>query len=400
MQNLWLVAKNEYRRTVLRRGFLIGTLVIPVAIALMVVLVLVIERSGQDRSPVGYVDHAGVIDPSLRAALPDAPTRIQIIPFTGEEAALAALQGGQIQAFFVLPEGYPASLSTQLYTRQGTLDNRAWGEFDDLVRASLIAAYPAEVQKRLLAGSDVTVHDVGSGRQFSERGIANIVLPIVAAALFFIATMTASGYMLEAVAREKENRTLEVLLTTVKPAQLIAGKTLGLLAATLTQLAVYLVAAVAGILLAAPAVPELQQVVVPWGYLGMVALLFFPAYLLFAAIMVAIGSAVTELQQGQQIAGILNLLFMSPLFVLPLLLENSAHPLAVFFSLFPITSFLALSLRWGLGAVPGWQIALGWGLLVAAAAAMVWVAARVFRAGMLIYGQPLSPKAVWAALRG
>jgi len=394
------VAKNEYRRTALRRGFLIGTLMIPAAIAAMVALVLVMERSGQDRSPVGYVDRAGVIDLSLQAALPDADRWIQILVFVGEEEALAALQNGQIQAFFVLPEGYPASLATELYTRQGTLDNRAWGQFDDLVRASLIAAYPQEIQKRLLAGSDVTVVDIASGRKFSESGIANIILPIVAGALFFIATMTASGYMLEAVAREKENRTLEVLLTSVTPAQLIAGKTLGLLAATLTQLAVYLVAAVAGILLAAPAVPELQQIVVPWDYLGLVALLFFPAYILFAAIMVAIGSAVTELQQGQQVAGIVNLLFMAPLFALPLILQNSAHPLAVFLSLFPVTSFLTLSLRWGMGSVPAWQIGLGWGLLVAAAAAMVWVAARVFRAGMLIYGQPLSPKAVLAALRG
>jgi ABC-2 type transport system permease protein len=91
---------------------------------------------------------------------------------------------------------------------------------------------------------------------------------------------------------------------------------------------------------------------------------------------------------------------MAPIFALPLLFESPSHPLLVLFSLFPATSFLTLSLRWGLGTVPIWQIALGWGLLVAAAAAMIWVAARVFRAGMLIYGQPLSLKAAWAALRG
>jgi ABC-2 type transport system permease protein len=202
------------------------------------------------------------------------------------------------------------------------------------------------------------------------------------------------------VAREKENRTLEVLVTSVKPIQLIAGKTLGLLGAVLTQLAVYAAALVAGIVLAAPSVPELQQIVVPWGFLGMVLLLFFPAYILFAAIMVTIGSSVTEIQQGQQIAGILNLLFMAPLFALSLLLQYSTHPLIVAFSLFPITSFLTLSLRWGLGSVPVWQVTLGWGLLVASAAGMIWVAARVFRAGMLIYGQPLSAKAAWTALRG
>jgi len=400
MHNLWLVARNEYRRTVLRRAFLIATLSIPLAILVLVGLVVAIERSGQDNRPVGYVDRAGVMDESVQATLPNAEERIQVVAFDDEEAALAALQRGQIQAFFILPEGYPSSLGTELYTREGSLESRAWGQFDDVVRASLIRDYPEEIRRRLTEGSQVTVYDVGSGRQFSESGIANIILPIVASAFFFIATMTASGYMLEAVAREKENRTLEVLVTSVTPAQLIAGKTLGLLGAVLTQLAAYAAALVAGVLIAAPSVPELQQLVVPWSFLSMVLLLFLPAYLLFATIMVAIGSAVTEIQQGQQIAGILNLLFMAPLFVLPLLLENSTHPLIVGFSLFPITSFLTLSLRWGLGTVPTWQVALGWGLLAASAGGMVWVATRVFRAGMLVYGQPLSAKAVWAALRG
>lgn len=400
MHNLWLVARNEYRRTVLRRAFLLATLAIPVAILALVGAVIVIAQAGLDDTPVGYVDHAGVLVESLQAALPNAEERIQINAYADQDAALAALQREEIQAFFVLPEGYPASLSTELYTLEGTLDNRAWEQFDDLVRASLVADYPEKVQVRLLGGSDVTVYDVGSGRQFSESGIVNIILPIVASAFFFIATMTASGYMLEAVAREKENRTLEVLVTSVTPAQLIVGKTLGLLAAALSQLAVYAVAAIAGIVIAAPSVPQLQQIVVPWGYLGMVVLLFFPAYTLFAAIMVTIGSAVTEIQQGQQVAGILNLLFMAPLFALPLLLENSTHPLIVGMSLFPITSFLTLSVRWGLGSVPMWQIALGWSLLAASAAGMIWAAARVFRAGMLVYGQPLSAKAAWAALRG
>jgi ABC-2 type transport system permease protein len=400
VHNLWLVARNEYRRTVLRRAFLIATLAIPVAIVALVGLVFLMMRSTEDRRPVGYVDQAGIMNASLQATLPDAGKRIEIRAFAGEEEALAALNAGQIQGFFVLPAGYPAALNTKLYVMKGTLDSRAWGQFDDLVRASLLAAYPDDVRARLWEGASVTVHDTSSGRQFSQGAVVNIILPFVASAFFFIATMMASGYMLEAVAKEKENRTMEILLTSVTPGQLIGGKALGLLAATLTQLAVYAVAAVAALVILAPLVPELQQIAVPWGYLGMMGLLFLPAYVLFAAIMLAIGSAVTEVQQGQQMSGILNLVFMAPLFALTLLFSNPSHPLLVFLSLFPPTSFLMLSLRWGLGSIPVWQIGLGWGLLVASAVGMVWVAVRVFRAGVLIYGQPLRLKAVWAALRG
>jgi ABC-2 type transport system permease protein len=193
---------------------------------------------------------------------------------------------------------------------------------------------------------------------------------------------------------------MEVMVTSVTPGQLIGGKTVGLLAAALTQLAIYAVAAVVGLKVAAPYVPELQQAAVPWDYLAVMLLFFFPAYALIASVMVAIGAAVTEVQQGQQIAGILNLLFMSPIFLLPMLFSNPGHPVLVFLTLLPVTSFVTVSLRWGLGTVPLWQIGLGWILLVATAGFAMWVAARVFRAGMLRYGQPLTLKSAVAALKG
>jgi ABC-2 type transport system permease protein len=116
--------------------------------------------------------------------------------------------------------------------------------------------------------------------------------------------------------------------------------------------------------------------------------------------MIAIGSAVTEIQQGQQVAGLLSLTFTLPLFILPVIFENPGHPLAVALTLFPTTSFLTVSLRWGLGSIPVWQIALGWAILVTSVLGMVWVAARVFRASMLRYGQPLSWQSLVSALRG
>jgi ABC-2 type transport system permease protein len=206
--------------------------------------------------------------------------------------------------------------------------------------------------------------------------------------------------MLEVVAEEKENRTMEIMVTSITPGHLIGGKTVGLLASALTQLAIYGLCVVVGVALASPSVPELQQLQVPWGYLGLMALFFFPAYGLIAAIMIAIGSAVTEIQQGQQVAGLLTLTFTLPLFILPVIFENPGHPLAVVLTLFPTTSFLTVSLRWGLGSIPVWQIALGWAILVASVLAMVWVAARVFRASMLRYGQPLSWHSLISALRG
>ncbi len=400
MRNFWLVAKHEYRRTVIRRGFVILTVAIPLGMAALIALAIVVNQSSQSSLPVGYVDQAGLLNASRQASLPNADKRVQIIAYPTQEAALAALNSKQIQAFFVLPADYPNTLQTDIYYLQKAPSNAVWQEFDDFVKVNLVASYPANVQQRLLAGSNVTVHDIASNRTFSENEIVNIVLPFVVTFLFFFATISAAGYMLGVVANEKENRTMEIMVTSVTPLQLIGGKAMGLLAAALSQLAVYLVAGIVALKIAAPFVVELQQATIPWTYLGLVILFFLPAYALIAAVMIAIGSVVTELQQGQQLAGILNLFFMIPIFLLPVILENPNGPLVVFFTLFPTTSFLTISLRWGVGTVPLWQLGTAWVILVATTIFAIGAAARIFRAGMLRYGQPLTLRSALAALRG
>jgi ABC-2 type transport system permease protein len=400
MRNFWLIAKQEYRRTVVRRGFVILTAAIPIGMIALIALAILVEGMGADNRPIGYVDPSGTLEPGLQASSPDANNSVQIRAYPDQETARIALENEEIQAFYVLPDNYPQTLHTQLYYLEEPPSEEVWADFDDFVRINLLAAMPQEMQTRLFEGPDITVHDIASNREFSESSIINVILPFVATFFFFFATMSAAGYMLGVVAGEKENRTIEIMVTSVTPGQLIGGKTLGLLAAALTQLGIYVLAAIVGLAVAAPYVPELQRVVVPWGYLGIMALFFFPTYVLIAAVMVAIGGAVAEVQQGQQLAGLLNLVFMLPIFLLPILFENPGHPLMVFFTLFPTTSFLTVSLRWGLGTVPMWQIGLGWVLLVATAAFVVWAAARVFRAGMLHYGQPLNLKAALAAVRG
>jgi ABC-2 type transport system permease protein len=345
------------------------------------------------------VDQANILDVN-RQSTASMSTGIEIRAFPDEESALAALEGQEIQALFVLPSDYPNRLQTDLYYLEEPPSSDVWGDFDNFVRANLVASYPDEIRNRLLEGPNITVHDVASKREFSERSIVNVILPVVASFFFFVATMSASGYMLQVVATEKENRTMEIMITSVTPGQLIGGKTMGLLAAALTQLSIYVIAAVVGLIVAAPHVEVLQHVTVPWTYLGVMALFFIPSYALIAAVMVTVGAAVTKVQEAQQVAGLLNMLFILPIIMMVVIIQNPGHPLAVFLTLFPTTAFLTISIRWGLGTVPLWQIGIGWVLLIATTITMLWAAARVFRAGMLRYGQPLNLKAAVAVIRG
>lgn len=399
MSNFWLVAKHEYRNVVMRRGFVIGTAAVPLGLALLIGMVILVERSSENRLPIGYVDQVGFLDENAQPAAADDEERIEIQAFADEASGVQALEQEEIQVLFVFPPDYPETVKTELYYLEKPPSNDVWREFDDFVRLNLVRGLPEDVAYRMLEGTNVVVYDTASDREFSESSIINVILPMVASFFFFFATMSAAGYLLGVIATEKENRMMETLLTSLTPGQLIGGKALGLLSATLTQLTVHIVTALLALKFASPVIEALQQAVIPWEYLGLLALFFFPAYTLVAAVMVAIGSAAVEMQQAQQVSGIVNLFFIAPFFLVALLFSNPNHPIIVFMTLFPTTAFLTVSLRWGLGSIPTWQLGLSWVILVGSTAFMIWAAARIFRAGMLRYGQPLTFKGALASLR-
>ncbi len=400
MRNYWLVAKHEYRRMVFRRGFILATILIPVGMAVLILFAFLVETYNQDDSAIGYVDNPDLFDSSAQERLPDPEDRVTIVEFDDETSAMIALESGEVQAFFVFPTNYPESLRTDIHFIEDPPRNELWREFDDFVRLNLLSDLSPDVQARLLEGADITVIDINGNREFSESAIINIILPFAGTFFFMFATMMAAGYLMGVVASEKENRTMEIVISSVTPGQLIGGKAVGLLAGALTQLTIYLVAIFIALAVASPYVEVLQLVEVPWAYLGLMAAFFLPAYALIASIMIAIGGAVTESQQGQQVAGILNLVFMLPLFLLPLFFSNPGHPAIVAMTLFPTTSFLTVSMRWGLGTIPVWQLGVSWVLLVISMFLMLWIAVRIFRAGMLRYGQNMTIRGAVASLRG
>jgi len=186
MRNFWLVAKHEYLKTVVRRGFLVVMLAIPLGIVALIGVGIAIESMGQNNQPLGYVDQAGILDPELHRAMRDADERVQIRGFPDEEAARVALERGEIQAFVLFPADYPASLRTQIFYRDDLPDGGVLEDLDEFVRVNLLSSLPGNVQDRLLEGPSVTVHDLTSNRTFSQDDIAQIVLPFVATFFSFL----------------------------------------------------------------------------------------------------------------------------------------------------------------------------------------------------------------------
>jgi ABC-2 type transport system permease protein len=404
MGKLWLVARQEYVGRVRQRSFLVGTLSILAIIAVVMVVTAVITVGGRDDRPLGYVDAAGIFDGQPAPAA----GRGELRAFPDEAAARDALAAGTIQAFYVLPADYLRRREVTLFYGADQPGQAVRSSFDEALRAALAARAlagrapagqePAEVQQRLIEGSQVMLRSLDGRRQIDPASVIDALLPFLAGFLFVMATMSSSGYLLQALTAEKENRTSEVMITTLSPLQLVGGKALGLMAVSLSQLGIWTAVALAALAIAGRFVPELRGLHVSLDLVAVILLYFFPAYALIAGLMTAIGAIMPDQQQGQQIAGLLNMMFFVPYFLAAILLSNPNGPLAVALTLFPTTAFTAISVRWGMTTIPAWQLAASWIILVISATVSVVFAAQIFRVGMLAYGQRLDGRSIRAAL--
>ncbi|MBU6361817.1 MAG: ABC transporter permease, partial [Chloroflexi bacterium] len=146
-------------------------------------------------------------------------------------------------------------------------------------------------------------------------------------------------------------------------------------------------------------VPQLQNARIEPRFIVIALLLFVLQYLLFGALMIGLGSAVANAKDGQQLATPFVLLSLVPEFMIPLIFLNPNGVISVGLSVMPITSSLALLLRYAVTDVPLWQIAMALVLQSLAVIAALWLSARIFRLGMLRYGQRVGLTEIWQTLQ-
>ncbi len=354
----------------------------------MGISILLGERSDRtDPRPVGFVDLAGA-----HASLPPRQAYaddddVEVRTFADAEAARAALAAGEIQAYYTVPQDYDTNRRVQVQYWEDAPSSEVNSLFTRLLRASLVQSEPDDVRVQLLRGIDFEARMVKDGQPVEGGGPVEFIFALVLGMFFVFIVMGSGGYLLQAVSTEKENRTVEIMFTSVSPVQLIAGKALGLMAVALTQIGLWVLTLLVAAVVASRFTDFLGDLAIPWALAGVMLLYFLPTYALVAGLMITIGSVFTDLQQSQQISGIVNLVFMAPVFFLILVFTNPNSPLMVALTLIPTTAFLTVAMRWATTTIPAWQLIVGWLGVVLTAAFSVWAAAKVFRAGMLQYGQ-------------
>jgi len=393
MRKSVLIARQEYRKNVRRRSFLLATFGLPVLmLAMMGVSILSSLQSAGDVESLGYVDRSGVLatradDPGFRA-------------FATEEEATAVLEAGEIKGFYVLAPDYDRSGQVELVYGERQPSAGVQDRFDEFLRANLVGSLAPEIAGRALAGpEDIVVRAVEGGREERSAGVIDLILPFALGLFISFALMTSANYLLRAVTDEKENRTIEIVTTSVSPKEFIAGKAAGLVGVALTQVILWAVVIVAGLSLVAAFTDVMGGLKIPWSLVGVLAAFFVPLFILAVDLVVILGVVVADSRQGQQLVGALNVLFLLPLFFSPLLGSNPDGPLMVFLTLFPTTSLLAIAIRWGATLIPLWQLVTSWVILILCAGIGFWAAPRVFRQGMLRYGKRMSLRGFFDAVR-
>lgn len=391
MTKLWLVFKHEYLRHVMTKRFILAVLSVPFFIGLSIGLGFLSVVISTSTKPVGIIDHSGVLaEPLVYPTKHTGPLDFtQFSIFSDENSAQAALDAKKIQGFFVIGSTYLQDGKVSL-TSMEPLSNGVEGDFANLMRANLIRSDKPEIRQRLIDGPEITVHSLADFRSVNTDNIVALIMPILAGILFVVVINISGGYLLQAVVEEKENRTMEIILTSVSPDQLMAGKILGNLSVGLTQLLIWIGAAVIGVVFFANMQTQFGSMDFIRSYFLVLFITFIPAFIMIAALMAMVGATATEAREAQQIAGIFSIPIFMPLWFITVIIEHPSGPLAVGFSLFPLTSPLTLPVRVALSTVPAWQIALSLGILIVGAVGAVLLASRAFRIGMLRYGKKVS----------
>jgi ABC-2 type transport system permease protein len=397
MFKIWQIIKYEYQQHVFQKRFLFSLLSLPILVIVMVGLVFIIAFFQVDETPLGYIDLSSVLDNSTRISEEGTLFNpiVDFIPYTSEENARADLEQGIIQAYYILPQSYPETLEVQLiYLEEPSSDIQ--NQFEDFIlqNISIFQNLEPQVLERLSEGSTITMKALDGSREMRQDQWFLIMVPFIAGLLFVIVILTSGGYLLQAVVEEKENRTMEIMITSISPAGLMVGKIIGNIGVGLTQLVVWLIFGWIGLKIGALFVPFLSGFSLPSGYIGVLLLVLLPAFVMIAAMMAAIGAIMTELREAQQFQSLITLPMLIPFYVASSIMMNPNSSLAIILSYFPLTAPLTLLMRLGFSTIPTWQIILHIALLFVFAALSFWFAGRAFRSGMLQYGKKLSFKEI------
>ena len=409
LNEMRLIFAEELRRFTRGKGYIILTLAVP-AILLVVMGVILTVRAisaggEEEPKPIGIV--ALLNDSTF------APDDLQgFVAFSTRQEGIDALSKGTVKEVFVIPEDYLETGRVEwLHGKDSVfsgVDPGPGGTSSAAVRAYLRTALAVEeVAPEPLARAVVgaTFESVRIGedglpvQEDADTEVATFVVSAVSILLLIFSIMIGAASLGEAVAEEKENRMIDVLLTCVKPLSLMAGKVLAIGTAVLITIVVWVGSLVVVAPRIANVIPNAAEFPINLGLLVWVLAFFLAGYFVSAVIMVGVGAVASKVQEANQLAFLVIIPLLASIYVMPLILSNPNGGLARVLSFIPFTAPSAMMIRLAVDGASTLESLASLAMIVLTGMALLWASARVFRAGLLMYGQRMSLRRVMRALR-
>ena len=424
MRRVLTIAWREFRHTAMTKAFLFGAIIMPVLIMLLFIVVMPLMMESNKSALTGTLaviapdDVAAEIgsqfemdmssgtelppelanDPVASAVLAppasDVDLEIMIVDAAELESRQEEVRSGELAALVVIPDEAVASndeeLGIDIFISSSFSPNHT-----DMVRSAATRAVvdvrlrrlghePEDIRSLLRRPASSTTRLASDGGASADNEIARRMIPMAFMMLLWIATFTSGNYLLTTTIEEKGNKVMEVLLSAVSPLQLLGGKILGQAGVSLVMLLMYGAAGFAALISFA------MLDLIPLVHLIYFGLYFVMAYFMIAAIMAAVGSAVTELRDAQSLIGPAMLLLIVPLALWPVLSEHPNGMVATITGFTPplIPFVMILRVTAATEPVATWQIIVSLVLGYGAVFVMIWGCARIFRIGVLMQGRP------------
>ena len=394
MNKTLAIFKHEFIHTISRKGFIIGVIIFPL-IGLAAIGIYQLAQAGgetpddRDIPEIGYLDEIGNFSDYTSDY-----GRIELVPYTEPTDATEALLEGSIDEYFIIPYDYLESGLIIRYHTEKELEmsgdtSRAIRNF--LQENLLKGQTSPEIVERIknpLSVQSIRLDETGAPAT-DQGGIGAFIMPMIFGFLLVSTIGSSSGYLLQGLGEEKENRVMEILLSSVSTRQLLVGKVLGLGSAGLVQMVVWLLTAVLLIQLGSSTIGGFFDTIqIPDNAILLGIIYFILGYFFFAVIMAGLGAIAATAKEGTQLSVIIILPAILPFYVAIIFLrDHPDHIIGTIMTLFPVTAPMSVFVRIGLAEIAVWEIIVSIILLIVGIVGGLWLAAKAFRAFLLMYGK-------------
>lgn len=402
MHNLGTIIKFEFIRTVKRPAFWISILSVPLIFAVVYGLMYFsgtsAERSQQEREQELFsliiLDESGYIQDEQLNAL-DAQ-RVE-----SKDDGIAAVKAEEVDAFFYYPSE-PTTEKIEVYNKDdGLFENFKYPTIaTNLLTSGAAEEVGSSELLQIAKGEGVESDQVTYSEGSEVRSLEQLVLPGVFLIVFFFIIIFLSGQMLTSTTEEKENRVIEMILTTVRPRALIIGKVIAILGLGLVQALVLTTPLIIGAIFFRDLVqlPNIDMNAIfsvdPWRiFFG--AAFMISGIMFFTGLLVAISAAVPTAKDANNFLGFAMLGMFVPFYAIMSILTDADQIIVQIFSYFPLTAPTTLLIRNAVGNLSYFEAAIGLSILVVFGVLAVTIAARIFRSGTLQYSRMLSLREIF-----